>query len=122
MIVDHRYTVGMYTTESDYLKLTTQKLQAVALVAADKNDVEVAQIVGVSRETVNRWRHHNPAFKKAVSAHRKQLAVDIYIEQSDDLSELIHVFKKYLPKKYYRIAMKLLECHVDKVRTITNNY
>lgn len=98
----------MYTSEFDYPNLTNKQRQAVDLVAADKTDVEVARLVGVTRETVNRWRHHDLAFKKIVVARRARFAADILVNQTDDLSQLADAFQKYLPKKYCRLAMSYL--------------
>lgn len=98
----------MHTSELDYPNLTSKQCQAVELVAVEKPDGEVAQLVGVTRETVNRWRHHDLAFKKAVAACRARLAADSYAKQTDDLSQLTNAFQKYLPKKYCRLAMSYL--------------
>lgn len=98
----------MYTSEFDYLNLTNKQRQAVDLIAADKTDVEVARLVGVTRETVNRWRHHDSTFKKTVLARRACLTADLLVNQTDDLSQLADAFQKYLPKKYCRLAMSYL--------------
>lgn len=45
---------------------------AVDLIAEGRNDSEVAEAVKVTRQTVNEWRHHHPAFVAAVNARRRE--------------------------------------------------
>jgi hypothetical protein len=53
--------------------LTAPQAAAVELLAAGRNDSDTAQAVGVSRQTVNGWRHHNPAFIAAVNGRRREI-------------------------------------------------
>lgn len=90
--------------------LTRKQCQCLDLVALGLTDGEIAQTVGVKRETVNRWRHHDLAFRKAVQLRNKQLSFEAYFEQmQEDLELLAEVFEKYLPKKYYRPALSYLK-------------
>lgn len=89
--------------------LTEKQSQSLDLFALGLTDGEIAQTVGVKRETVNRWRHHDSALKKAIELRHKQLTFDAYFEQmQEDLELLAEAFKKYLPKKYYRPALSYL--------------
>lgn len=53
--------------------LTAPQAVAVELVAQGKNDADAATAAGVSRQTVNEWRHRNPAFIAAVNAARFEM-------------------------------------------------
>src|SRR5688500_320517 len=53
-------------TEADNLyRLTPRQNRALELVFAGETDGEVAEQIQVSRQTVNEWRNHHPAFRAA---------------------------------------------------------
>lgn len=100
----------MYKADLDSLKLTSKQSQCLDLVVEGLTDVEIARTVGVKRETVNRWKNHNLAFRKAVESRCKRLAVEAYFEQmEEDLELLAEAFVKYLPKKYCRPALSYIK-------------
>ena len=53
--------------------VTDSQRQAVSLILAGKTDGEVAQAVGVARETVNRWRNGDDLFMITLNAERHRL-------------------------------------------------
>jgi len=53
--------------------LTAAQEVAADLVVAGKTDGEVAEAVGVTRQTVWEWRHRNPAFIAETNRRRKEL-------------------------------------------------
>jgi hypothetical protein len=53
--------------------LSAPQAAAVELLAAGRNDSDTAQAVGVSRQTVNGWRHHDPVFIAALNARRREI-------------------------------------------------
>lgn len=56
-------------TEADRLyELTPRQLDALDLILSGKRDAQVAEAVGVTRQTVNEWRRHHPAFRAALTA------------------------------------------------------
>ena len=54
-------------------RLTAPQAAAVELVALGRNDTDTAKAAGVTRQTVNGWRNHDPAFVAAVNAKRREL-------------------------------------------------
>jgi len=62
-------------TQSDdsdtLLDLSPRQLVAVDLVALGQADQDVADRVGVTRQTVNVWRNHHPGFAVAVEERRR---------------------------------------------------
>ena len=54
-------------------RLTAPQAAAVELVALGKNDTDTAKAAGVTRQTVNGWRNHDPVFMAAVNARRREL-------------------------------------------------
>lgn len=61
------------TGELALFTMTTRQAAAVELVAVGKTDQEVADAVGVTRQTVNVWRHVHPAFAAAVEERRHEV-------------------------------------------------
>ena len=53
--------------------LSAAQATAAELVAQGKNDIEAAAAAGVSRQTVNGWRHDSPAFIAQVNLIRREL-------------------------------------------------
>ena len=53
--------------------LSAPQAAALELVALGKNDTDTAAAAGVTRQTVNGWRNHDPAFIAAVNARRREL-------------------------------------------------
>jgi hypothetical protein len=47
--------------------------KAVALLIAGKTDAAAGEGAGVTRQTVNEWRNHSPAFIAALNAQRQEL-------------------------------------------------
>ena len=50
--------------------LTTRQTQALGLMMAGLGDGEVAQAVGVTRQTVNTWRNKDAGFRAALAARK----------------------------------------------------
>jgi len=53
--------------------LTLQQEQALVLALSGKKDTEIGAAIGVSRKTVNRWRHHDQDFRLALADRREVL-------------------------------------------------
>ena len=50
--------------------LQPEKEQAIALILTGQTDKAIADAVGVTRQTVNGWRNHNPEFMAVLNQHR----------------------------------------------------
>jgi hypothetical protein len=53
--------------------LTVAQLNAVDLLVVGKTDQAVAEVVGVTRQTVNGWRNTNPYFQAELNCRRQDL-------------------------------------------------
>ena len=51
-------------------KLTEQQEQAIRLIVLGRTDEEVGKAVGVARQTISKWKHHNPNFKAFLNKQR----------------------------------------------------
>lgn len=61
-------------TESDKSRqLTVAQRNAVDLLVLGKTDGEVAEGVGVTRQTVNEWRNHDSVFIAELNSQRQEL-------------------------------------------------
>jgi hypothetical protein len=65
--------------------LSVAQRNAVDLLAAGKSDQATAEAVGVSRQTVNGWKNHDPEFMAALNQRR----ADVWGESADRLRALL---------------------------------
>lgn len=56
--------------------LTPQQIDAIGHILAGRSGRETAAAVGVTPETVSRWRHTNATFSAALNVGRAELAAD----------------------------------------------
>ena len=54
-------------------ELTVAQLNAIDLLVIGATDGEAAEAVGVTRQTVNTWRNHDPVFIASLNARRLEL-------------------------------------------------
>ena len=57
--------------ETEKQALKDQQMLAIPLIVVGKSDAQVADVVGVARETVNRWRNHDEDFQKELYQSRR---------------------------------------------------
>ncbi|MDD5453443.1 MAG: phBC6A51 family helix-turn-helix protein [Candidatus Bipolaricaulis sp.] len=61
-------------TKTDISRQRSVKQEnAVDLLVTGKTDTEVAEAVGVTRQTVNEWKNHDPVFVAALNERREEL-------------------------------------------------
>src|SRR5215210_166260 len=65
--------------------LSIAQLNAIDCLATGQTDAETAAAVGVTRQTVNGWRNHDPRFIAALNARR----LDIWGGAGDRLRALL---------------------------------
>src|SRR5205814_631869 len=80
------------------VQLTVAQQTAVDLIASGQRDAEVAERVGVTRQTICNWRNHYPAFQAALYARRAEL-----------WSEAVDRFRALLPSALDVLAERLEE-------------
>lgn len=65
---------------------------AIDLLMAGKTDIEVAEQIGYTRQTVNGWRNHNPAFRHELEtrrAHVRHESADLYVQARRKALEVV---------------------------------
>ena len=58
---------------NDYYGLSQKQILAIPLIVAGLTDEEVAESVGVTRQTENKWKNHDLEFKDFLDYERVQL-------------------------------------------------
>ena len=99
--------------ETEKQALKDQQMLAIPLIVAGKSDAQVADVVGVARETVNRWRNHDKDFQKELyQSRRAQINARISALSSVN-TKAIEVMEELLDSKdestRMRAAMHLLK-------------
>ena len=94
--------------------LTAAQLAAVDLVVTGKADAEVADAVGVTRQTVWGWRHYHPEFRAALNTRRREVFGQTADRLRALLSRSIDVLAAELDSKTWdewqvKIALKVLD-------------
>lgn len=91
--------------------LTITQLNAIDCLVAGKTDGDTAEVVGVTRQTVNGWRNHNPEFIAALNARR----LEVWSAAHDRLLSLLPVALNTLeavvtgPSPNWRAAARIVE-------------
>ena len=83
---------------SEAPKLTPEQLNAIDLLILGKTDREVAEIVGVRRETITKW-HKNPFFSAELSLRREELWIDAKLRLKSLVHEAVNVLTGGLASK-----------------------
>ncbi len=90
--------------EAEKEALKEQQMLAIPHIVAGKTDAEVAEIVGVSRETINRWRNHDSEFQTELRQSR-QAQLDAHLMTVSNVN-----------KKAVNVLEELLDSEDEQVR------
>ena len=102
-------TKSMHLLEQNYEGLTPKQRQAIELIAAGKTDTQVGAVVGVGRDTVNRWRHHHRVFRKALETHKALLVVYTRVGRSECAFQVFKILKTHLPPTVFPLVISFLK-------------
>ena len=97
-------TFELMQERSDAPRLTPEQLNAIDLLILGKADREVAEIVGVRRETVTKW-HKNPFFTAELNVKREALWTDAKLRLKSLAHEAVNVLTKGLSSCDEKIAI-----------------
>jgi hypothetical protein len=106
-------TFELMQERSEAPKLTPEQLNAIDLLILGKTDREVAEAVGVRRETVTKW-HKNPFFSAELSIRREELWVDAKLRLKALAHEAVNVLTNGLHSSDEKIAITAA-VHILKV-------
>jgi hypothetical protein len=97
-------TFELMQERSDAPRLTPEQLNAIDLLILGKTDLEVAEIVGVRRETITKW-HKNPFFSAELSIRREELWTDAKLRLKSLAHEAVNVLTSGLSSKDEKVAI-----------------
>lgn len=89
--------------------LSMRKQRALQLLVKGLSDTRVAREVGVARETVNRWRLHDPAFREALEAEGKRQWAETVKDVSREQIEAVMATKP-LSVEGIKARLELKDC------------
>jgi len=97
-------TFELMQERSEAPKLTPEQLNAIDLLILGKTDREVAEAVGVRRETVTKW-HKNSFFSAELSVRREELWVEAKLRLKALVYEAVNVLTRGLSSQDEKVAM-----------------
>ncbi|MQF69060.1 hypothetical protein FIM12_01800 [SAR202 cluster bacterium AD-804-J14_MRT_500m] len=89
--------------------LTVTQLNAIDVLAQGKTDQETATVVGVSRESVSRWKNHNPNFIAELNKQRRLIWGASHDRLRSLLPKAIDTLETALERGDSKVAMELLK-------------
>ena len=100
------HTNGIDKREAAEKVLKEQQMLAIPHILAGKSDAQVAEAVGVARETVNRWRNHDRDFQDELSQSRVAHIDARVIGLSSVNAKAIEVMEEFLDSDDEQIRMR----------------
>lgn len=85
-------------------RLTPEQLNGIDLLILGKTDREVAELIGVQRETVTRW-HKNPFFIAELNVKREELWTDAKLRLKGLAHEAVNILTNGLHSSDEKIAV-----------------
>lgn len=83
--------------EEENAGLTAQMWQAVSMLVAGRRQIDVAEALGVTQETVSRWRRV-PMFAAAVNAGVREAYNGVLGEVRDASADAVHVLREIMQR------------------------
>ena len=84
-------------------RLTAKQQQAISLFLSCKNDTEVAEELGVARQTVNTWKNKNQGFAAELDRQQQELNQKNRLQLSGLVGQSIRVLRQSLESENERI-------------------
>lgn len=98
-------------------KLNDKQLNAINLIISGKTDTEVAEKIGVSRETVNQWKNKNHDFIAELNKIRNSIQKTIKDRQTAIVLKAYEVLEKHIDKQLeseevdVKTALEVIKMH-----------
>lgn len=97
------------TGHSDSYELSEKQNLALVELFKGSTDEQAAKVAGVSRQTVNEWKNHCPAFIAAVQNHRAQIWEDTINPLREALLLSMKALRDSIEAGNLPLALELLE-------------
>jgi hypothetical protein len=98
----------MSTTEPHKKSLSGTQQLVISALLSGKTDREAAMVAGVSRETVNRWRNHDPFFQAELNQRQQEIWESYKIGLQALIGDALQTISRAV-RNNPTIAMKILE-------------
>ena len=95
-------------TKSHKMSLQPEQELAITELLAGKTDKQAAEAAGVSRETVNRWRNHDPFFQAELNRRQQEIWESHKRRLQSFIRDALGTISRAV-KNNPTIAMKILE-------------
>ena len=86
-------------------RLRAKQQQAISLLLSYKNDTEVAQELGIARQTVNTWKNKNQDFATELDRQQQELNQENQLQLSGLVGQSIQVLRQSLASENERIRL-----------------
>ena len=93
----------------DKIPLSIEQLNAIDFLIKGKTDQETAEAVGVTRETVNRWRNQHPFFKAELNRKRKEIWQTAHERLRSLAISAVEILEKALYQENFKVAIEVLK-------------
>jgi hypothetical protein len=96
-------------------RLNLKQEQALELTLEGRSDAEIAETVGITRQTVNVWRNRHPGFVAEVNRRRRQLAAKREAQLDILLNELLDASLELIQARDPRAVLGLARLLLPQV-------
>ena len=90
-------------------RLSVEQLNAIDILVQGRTDQETAEVVGVARETVTRWRNDNPHFTAELNRQRRLIWGDSHDRLRALASKAVDTLETSLDEGDSRVAVEVLK-------------
>lgn len=105
--------------EEEEKALKEQQVLAIPLILAGKTDAEVAESVGVARETINRWRNHDSDFMRELRQSREAQLESHMTRISNANDKAVNVLEDLLDSEDEQVRLRAA-MHLLKTVSLTH--
>jgi len=90
-------------------RLSVEQLNAIDVLVQGRTDQETAEVVGVARKTVTRWRNDNPHFTAELNKQRRLIWGDSHDRLRALASKAVDTLETSLDEGDSRVAVEVLK-------------
>jgi len=109
-LIDHEWSsMDVTKTHKKSRKLSLKQRNAVDLLVQGRTDQEVANLLQIRRETVNRWKNSCPFFRSALNKKRKEVWENAHMRLRSLITNATDSLEQKIDQGSWRAAVELLK-------------
>ncbi len=93
--------------EHGFGNLSSNQIQAMSMMLMGSIDMEIAEQLGVSRPTINRWRNKDPHFIAIFNELKKNRLISCQEGLMDLLTDAVRLLRQEIKDGNYRVALAM---------------